>query len=166
MSPSKIFQGELGLSKLVDGRKRDASQDVILQFDEESCEDGFLNHSCEYVIAVNLYDSESRLVETREAHDLSGSFQLFASWPQNVAKIKVTLTEKDNESDSGVVEAVMSLQHGESFEVLDLGGVFKGSLKLLLIDYDEEREHSEGSSQVKPHQQKTKATKGWLKILP
>lgn len=166
MSPGKIFQGELGLSKLVDGRKRDASQDVILQFDEESCEDGFLNYRCEYTATVELYDSEARLMETHAAQGLTSSFQLFASWPESVTKIKVTLTEKDNQIDSGVVQAVMSLQHGETFEVQELGGVFKGTLKLLLIDYDEEQEHSEGRQDVKPHQHKAKASKGWLKILP
>lgn len=153
---NKDLEANVMIKKIIDETEANKNKKgVIVEFEESTCNDGAFNYSCEYKLNLDFYNKSGQKVNTFiTTEKLSGAFQLFYHVPLDTEKVKISMSEMDEEMYSETHDAYLNVVHGDSSAVGECNGVFSGTLKLKLMDYDENKEHAEGMK-FTPHAVKT-----------
>lgn len=155
---NKNFEGEVSFKKMTDETLTNKNKrGVVVEFEEATCQDGVMNYSCEYKLNLDFTSSSGKKMDSYVTSEkLSGSFQLFYHIPFEAEKLKISMSEMDEEFYSETNDAFLNVIHGDSAEIGNCDGVFSGKLKVKFIDYNENETHSEGLK-FTPHLSKPKS---------
>lgn len=157
-SPSKTFRGHFKLitRDMAPWLKAIETEKIVaLEFLERKCNDGILNYKCEYKLSIEAITNDgSHLILHGDDKSLKGSFIIEAHIPNGVKALSLTLTEMDGSELSAESKIYLELEHGSSMSIDSGDGTFAGDFTFKFLDYDESREHSEGTPGFNPHNQK------------
>lgn len=113
---------------------------VLIQYREESCSDGFLNHECEYTVALSYRIDQSWIPLKTKKSVHESDFFITTNVPQEANELRVQLVEMDGEERKlrgGVGSLSLPLADGAFGQISSQDNTFRGTLKLQLFNYGE-----------------------------